>query len=315
MVSLSEIPDIANPVYRGRFAPSPTGPLHFGSLLAAVASYLEARCHNGVWLVRMEDLDPPREVPGAADDILRTLSAFGMESDEAVLYQSRRHAAYSESWEHLRTIGASFPCTCSRAALRATRDAGTLNEPFTGGPVYPGTCRKKPPSLDQPAAWRIQVPDAVITFEDAVQGRQRQNLARETGDFVVRRRDGLFAYQLAVVVDDAFQRITHVVRGSDLLSSTPRQIYLQQLLGLAQPDYRHTPVATLVSGEKLSKQTGARALDPTQANAQLYAALHFLGQPVPGELAAAPLAELWEWAMANWQAARIPSCLAHPAPA
>ncbi|HEB59285.1 MAG TPA: tRNA glutamyl-Q(34) synthetase GluQRS [Gammaproteobacteria bacterium] len=294
---------------RGRFAPSPTGPLHFGSLVAAMASYLEVRTRGGTWLVRMEDLDPPREVPGAADHILRTLAAFGMESDEPVLYQSRRLAAYEDSWQRLRETAGCFPCACSRATLRAAGSTLIGNE----GPIYPGTCRRRPPPPGQPVAWRVPVPDVEISFTDAVQGPQRQNLAREVGDFVVRRRDGLFAYQLAVVVDDAFQGITHVVRGSDLLDSTPRQIYLQEQLGVAQPAWLHTPVATLPEGEKLSKQTGAQAVVANSAS--LHAALCFLGQPVPMELARAPLAELWDWALTHWQVTRIPRQLARPAPA
>ncbi len=307
MVSLSD----GARAYRGRFAPSPTGPLHFGSLVAALASYLEARARGGAWLVRMEDLDPPREMPGAADHILRTLAAFGMESDEPVLYQSSRHAAYAEHWQWLREHAGLYACNCSRASLRAAAGAGAPGET---GPVYPGTCRRRPPADETDVAWRLPVDDVLIRFEDAVQGPQAQQLAREVGDFVLRRRDGLFAYQLAVVVDDAFQGITHVVRGSDLLASTPRQIFLQQRLGLPRPDYLHTPVATLAGGEKLSKQTGARPVDPARASETLHAALCFLGQPAPVELAHAPLSALWDWAHAHWQAARIPREMGRPAP-
>ena len=257
------------PKYRGRFAPSPTGPLHFGSLVAAVASYVDARAHGGEWLVRMEDVDVPRCVPGADADILRTLEAFGFEWDGPVMYQSTRTGAYGEALDRLRRDGMAYPCSCSR------REAGAG--------IYPGTCRARMQDPLRPPAWRVRVDDAVIALEDRRAGAIRQNLAREVGDFVVLRADGLFAYQLAVVVDDAAQGITDVVRGADLLDSTPRQIWLQQLLGFATPEYLHVPVATNPAGEKLSKQTLAPRLIAADAGKELCAALRFLGMPVPAD--------------------------------
>ena len=211
--------------YRGRFAPSPTGPLHFGSLIAAVASYLEAKTCKGQWLLRMEDLDRPREMPGAADVILRTLQAFGFEWDGPVLYQSRRDEAYAAALEKLRQAGFIYGCACTRREIADSAIDGI------DGPVYPGTCRGGLPSGKSPRAWRMVTEDRNIAFDDAIQGRLSQNLQRDIGDFVLKRADGLYAYQLAVVVDDAEQGITHVVRGADLLDSTSRQIYLQQMLG------------------------------------------------------------------------------------
>jgi glutamyl-Q tRNA(Asp) synthetase len=231
-------------IYRGRFAPSPTGPLHFGSLVAALGSYLDARAHGGEWLVRMEDLDTPRVVPGAADDILRTLERFGLQWDGPVLYQSSRIEAYEAALENLRARGLVFPCICSR------KDVGER---------YPGTCRKgaKPGRT----SWRFQAGPATVAFVDRRLGTQSQNVEEYVGDFVLKRADGVFTYQMAVVVDDAFQGITHVVRGEDLLDSTPRQILLQRALGYPQPDYLHLPVVLNEAGQKLSKQTGAAVLD------------------------------------------------------
>ncbi|HEY0665566.1 MAG TPA: tRNA glutamyl-Q(34) synthetase GluQRS, partial [Gallionella sp.] len=212
--------------YRGRFAPSPTGPLHFGSLVAAVGSYLDAKHHRGTWLVRMEDLDTPRCVPGAAEDILRTLDAFSLHSDEPVLYQSRRTAAYEEALQQLKDSGTAYPCCCTRKEIADSALHGIE------GFVYPGTCRDGMAHQRSTPAWRVRTDDAPVAFEDGLQGAQSQHLERDIGDFVVKRADGLFAYQLAVVADDAFQGITHVVRGADLMHSTARQIHLQRLLGL-----------------------------------------------------------------------------------
>lgn len=251
-------------VYRGRFAPSPSGPLHFGSLVAAVGSWLRARSRRGIWLVRMEDLDPPREVPGSADDILTTLAAFGLVSDEPVVYQSRRTAAYAAAFERLRSAGHVFACRCSRANLQAT--AG----------LHRGGCMADAPD-DQPAAWRVRVPDLNIAFEDAAAGRFSQNLANEVGDFVVRRVEGWYAYQLAAVVDDAEQAISEVARGMDLLDSTPRQIYLQRLLGLPTPDYLHLPLVVDAFGRKLSKQDRDRPVETRDPMPALRQALAFLG--------------------------------------
>jgi glutamyl-Q tRNA(Asp) synthetase len=288
-------------LYRGRFAPSPTGPLHFGSLVAAVASHLDARAHGGEWLVRIEDLDTPRCVPGAADDILRCLEAFGMQWDGAVLYQSRRGEAYRAALDHLRRDGAIYGCACSRSEIAAAAAPGI------DGPVYPGTCRNGLPARRAARAWRVRTRGARITFEDAVQGTIMQDVEHDVGDFVLHRADGLFAYQLAVVVDDAAQGITDVVRGADLLDSTPRQIWLQRLLQLPTPRYAHVPVAVNAEGEKLSKQTHAAAVDHRQPAPTLAQALTFLGQKVPADIAWGPLAELWRWARMHWRVPGIPA--------
>ena len=290
------------PNYRGRFAPSPTGPLHFGSLVAAVGSCLDARAHGGAWLVRMEDVDTERNVPGAADAILRTLEACGFEWDGAVLYQSRRGEAYAAALERLQAAGWAYGCACSRREIADS--AGGLA--VDGGLVYPGTCRAGLPPGRAARAWRLRVPDAEVGFDDRLQGRLAQVLARDVGDFVLRRADGPFAYQLAVAVDDEFQGISDVVRGADLIASTPRQIWLQRCLGYATPRYAHLPVATNAAGEKLSKQTRAPALVPGREAADLVAALRFLGQPVPAELAEARAGEVWAWAFANWSFAAVP---------
>ena len=290
------------PDYRGRFAPSPTGPLHFGSLVAAVGSCLDASAHGGAWLVRMEDVDTERNVPGAADAILRTLEACGFEWDGAVLYQSRRGEAYAAALERLQAAGWAYGCACSRREIADS--AGGLA--VDGGLVYPGTCRAGLPPGRAARAWRLRVPDAEVGFDDRLQGRLAQVLARDVGDFVLRRADGPFAYQLAVAVDDEFQGISDVVRGADLIASTPRQIWLQRCLGYATPRYAHLPVATNAAGEKLSKQTRAPALVPGHEAADLVAALRFLGQPVPAELAEARAAEVWAWAFANWSFAAVP---------
>lgn len=286
--------------YRGRFAPSPTGPLHFGSLIAALGSYIEARRRGGKWFVRMEDLDKPREAPGAAEAILRTLEAYGFEWDGEVRFQSQRSAAYGEALDRLERRQAVFPCACTR------REISDSALSLAGEPVYPGTCRGGLPPGRPVRAVRVRVNQVVIAFDDALQGRFEQNLAHEVGDFVARRGDGIFAYQLAVVVDDAEQEITDVVRGADLLASTPRQILLQRLLGYTTPRYLHLPVAVNRSGEKLSKQTLAAPLGITDGPAQLRRALRFLGQEAPAALTGAGIAELWAWAFENWRSDRIP---------
>ena len=271
--------------YRGRFAPSPTGPLHFGSLVAAVASWLDARAAGGQWLVRIEDVDTTRTVPGAADDILATLEAFGLHWDGEVAWQSRRTALYQAALERLREAGHVYACKCSRKEIA---DSGLFG---LEGAIYPGTCRRLALTPGRELAERMIAAQSPVTFVDAAIGMVSQNVAHDIGDFVVRRRDGLFAYQLAVVVDDADQGITDVVRGADLLWSTPRQILLQRALGYPQPRYRHFPVATNAAGEKLSKQTGAEPIDPAKANDLLRHALAFLGQPEPrGDSPAAILA-------------------------
>ena len=251
--------------HRGRFAPSPTGRLHFGSLVAALGSWLFARAAGGAWIVRMEDLDHEREVRGAADDILRTLDAFGLVSDEPVLRQSLRTDAYADALAVLERAGHAYRCSCSRSDL----------EPFGG--IHPARCLSAPDA--RPPAWRLRVGDSTITFDDGLQGPQVQDLAREVGDFVIWRSDGGCAYQLAVVVDDAAQRITDVVRGADLLDSTPRQILLQRLLGYPQPRHAHLPLVLGEDGRKLSKHDAALAVDAADPLPALRAALQFLGQP------------------------------------
>lgn len=296
------------PAYCGRFAPSPTGPLHFGSLVAALGSYLEARCRQGLWRVRMEDVDLPRCRPGADRQILSTLEAFGFAWDGEVMYQTARQDAYQAALERLKMDGAVFPCACTRRELA---DSALAPD---GAHLYPGTCRPGLPPGRAPRAWRLAVPDTEVRFEDAVQEHQRQNLAREAGDFVLLRADGLFAYQLAVVVDDAAQGITHVVRGADLLDSTPRQIHLQRLLGYATPAYAHLPVAVNGAGEKLSKQTLAAPVDAADPAPALVAALDFLGQTPPPDLAGASLVEIWHWALTHWRLQRVPHQRSLPVP-
>ncbi len=286
--------------YRGRFAPSPTGPLHFGSMVAAVGSFLQAKSRGGEWLVRMEDLDPPREVPGAADEILRTLEAFGLHWDGAVMYQSRRQAAYETALEKLMAQDALYPCACSRREIADSSVSGV------DGPVYPGTCRDGIASGRAPRAWRVRVNGREIEFVDAVQGRIVRDLALDFGDFVVRRADGYFAYQLAAVVDDTEQGISEVVRGADLIESTPRQMHLQNLLGLPTPAYLHLPVALSQQHEKLSKQTFATPVDIAHPLPMLYQVLRFLGQDPPPVLVESKLDDFWRWAVAHWRLERIP---------
>lgn len=286
--------------YRGRFAPSPTGPLHIGSLIAAVGSYLEAKTHHGQWLVRMEDLDPPREVPGAADQILKTLETYGFEWDGSVLYQSHRQKAYEAALDTLQKQDMLYPCGCTRKEIADSALTGIE------GPVYPGTCRNGLETGKAARAWRVRVQNAEITLNDAIQGHLSQNLGQDIGDFVLKRADGYFAYQLAVVVDDAEQEITHIVRGADLLDSTPRQRYLQQLLGVPTPQYAHLPVAANIAGEKLSKQTLAPPLDLLHPTPAIWDALRFLGQHPPAELMYSDLVTLWSWAQGHWCLDHIP---------
>jgi glutamyl-Q tRNA(Asp) synthetase len=286
--------------YCGRFAPSPTGPLHFGSLVAALGSCLDARAHGGRWRLRLEDVDEPRSVPGAAEGILLTLERFGFAWDGEVVRQSRRKAHYCAAFERLRRSGAVFACACSR------REVADSSLGANGAPRYPGTCRDGLPQGRQARSWRLKVDRGPICFEDALQGRFCQDLAAEVGDFVVLRADGYFAYQLAVVVDDADQGINHVVRGADLMASTPRQICLQRHLGLPQPTYLHLPAAVNAAGEKLSKQTRAKPIDGMRPQQVLTAALAFLGQRPPAELAEADLDSLWRWAIMHWDRSLLP---------
>lgn len=273
----------------GRFAPSPTGALHFGSLVAALGSWLFARAAGGRWLVRIEDLDRERTVAGADRAILATLAACGLESDAPPLYQSQREEAYAAALASLRAAARLRPCWCSRSELEAS------------GGIHPHECLA--PARERPPAWRLRVGAARIAFDDAIQGARQQDLAREVGDFVLWRADGGAAYQLAVVVDDAAQGITQVVRGADLLDSTPRQILLQRLLGLPQPGYAHLPLALGDDGRKLSKQDAARPVDPREPLPALRRALAFLGQRVP---AAGTTAALLAAALAGFDPRLIP---------
>jgi glutamyl-Q tRNA(Asp) synthetase len=294
------MPDSTAP-YRGRFAPSPTGPLHLGSLIAALASWLDARHRGGSWLVRMEDLDPPREEPGAARRILHSLQCHGLQWDGDVMWQGSRSGAYAESLETLAAGGHLFHCDCTRQML---------------GPngACTGRCRERQAAIARPWAVRVAVPaDCRIVFRDRLQGTQVSALGQELPDFVVRRKDDLDAYQLAVVVDDAEQGITDVVRGSDLLDSTPRQIFLQQLLGYSTPRYCHLPVITNAEGQKLSKQNRAPALDDGCPAANLRQALHFLQQESP-PAQLRDVGELLAFALRNWDPGRIPVALAVEAP-
>lgn len=287
--------------YVGRFAPSPTGPLHFGSLVAATASYLEARTNQGAWLIRMDDLDKPREVAGAADSILHILEAFGFQWDQQVMYQSQRDHAYTQALSVLKDRQLAYACTCTRKEI-------TDSSALIGieGAVYPRTCLQQAIKKNHPLAWRIKVEDKTVSFNDAIQGIIAQNLLHDIGDFVLKRADGLFAYQLAVVVDDAAQGVTHVVRGADLLHSTPRQIYLQSLLNIDTPSYMHIPVAANQEGQKLSKQTLALGLNTQDTVMQLWHVLDFLNQSPPNELKLADINTCWEWAMAHWHSNQIP---------
>lgn len=285
--------------YRGRFAPSPTGDLHMGSLVAAVASFLEARVRDGEWLLRIEDIDPPREVPGSADRILRALEKFGFEWDGEVLYQSTRDHAYAAAVETLRQKHQAFDCACSRNDVAEhARHVGTE------GPVYPGTCRDGLGG-GAPRSIRVRAPSSEICFNDLLQGRVCQHVGKDIGDFVVRRADNCYAYQLAVVVDDAWQGITDVVRGVDLLLSTPRQVWLQQLLDVPAPNYLHIPLLLDEHGRKLSKQTRSAPVDPENPAGGLFRALCLLQQSAPAELSVASTDEIWQWAVKHWQPQRL----------
>ena len=275
----------------GRFAPSPTGPLHFGSLLAAAASYLQARRQGGRWLLRIEDIDPPREQPDAAQRILQALEHYRFEWDGPVIYQSASQSVHEAALARLLDAGHAYPCGCSRSDL-ADAPRGPL------GIIYPGTCRAGCAASE--TAIRVRTDDSAVEFADGLQGLQRQRLASESGDFVIWRRDGLVAYHLAVVVDDYEQGVTEIVRGIDLMPSTCRQIWLQRLLGYPTPDYLHIPVAAHADGQKLSKMTGAGAVPLGQPGACLVQVLSALGQEPPERLAAATLDEIWAWGVANW---------------
>jgi len=284
--------------YIGRFAPSPTGPLHAGSLVAALASYLDARAHQGRWLIRIEDIDETRTIAGAADDIIHTLSALGMQSDEPIIWQSQRKSRYEAAFLELENK--VYPCACSRKEITDSR----VSLSSDGAAIYPGTCRSGLPEGRSARAWRLRVPDVgdaldIIEFNDRWQGLVSESLSAAVGDFVLRRADGFWAYQLAVVIDDADQAITHVVRGADLLESTSRQIYLQRLLNKKTPHYLHVPVITNDRGEKLSKQTGAQALDISQPVSTLLVAAKALELDIQAE-AVNSVQSFYEAAVPSW---------------
>ncbi len=282
--------------YRGRFAPSPTGFLHLGSLVTALGGFLQARSNHGEWLVRMEDLDLPRNLAGAADDILFTLETCGLHWDGAVLYQTTRNEIYFEMLHSLKDQ--TFLCGCSRKELQ-------YNQGF-----YDGKCRHGIPFGKTPRTIRLKVPDQIISFEDLIQGSFQQNLSKEVGDFVIKRADGCYAYQLAVVIDDAMQNITEIVRGCDLLDSTPRQIYLQSLLKYPTPKYAHLSIITNTLGQKLSKQTLAKPIDKKNPLPALFQALQYLGHAPPLELLNEKVETLLQWAITNWQLSKIPHVFA-----
>ncbi len=294
----SRLPQDAPTLSRiGRFAPSPTGPLHFGSLLAALASFLDSRASGSRWLLRIEDLDPPREPPGAAEQIIHTLDAYGLHWDGEIAWQSRRLPLYREILQQLLAAGLAYRCQCSRSELK--RRQALLR--------YDRHCLQHPPSAAATCAIRARYPDQTLSFTDRIQGVRRYPSAQSGGDFILFRRDGLFAYQLAVVVDDAEQGVTDIVRGADLIDETPRQQVLQHYLHYPQPDYAHIPVVTNSSGQKLSKQTFAPALslEPELIVPTLWKALHFLGQTPPPELRAARRDELLQWAITHWDITAI----------
>lgn len=308
---MNVVPPMSQTPLRGRFAPSPTGPLHFGSLVSAVGSYLQAKSQGGEWLVRIEDLDPPREVPGASDEILRTLEAFHLHWDGPVLYQSERYDVYEEALDQLARSDHSFPCGCSRKSItESTSDTAAKTGPL--GLIYPGTCRQGLPAGTKARATRLRVTEKRVEFTDLVQGRIGTQLDREVGDFVIKRADGFYAYHLAVVVDDAYQGVNQIVRGMDLLNATSPHVYLQGLLDLPTPQYAHLPIAVNLQGEKLSKQTHANPINPDLAGLMLANALTFLGHtPDPGVLYE-DTETLLGWAVANWDLSRVPRVPAIP---
>jgi glutamyl-Q tRNA(Asp) synthetase len=295
--------------YIGRFAPSPTGPLHFGSLVCALASYLDARHHQGQWLVRIEDIDPPREIPGSTATILKQLESHGLLWDGDLLYQSQRSDAYNAALAQLQNDGLTYSCDCNRQRVAEL------------GGIYDGHCRQR--QVGSESATRLRLPedgrDAIVAFNDLIMGDYQQNLCTEVGDIVVKRRDGLFSYQLAVAVDDHFQNISHIIRGADLLSSTPRQLYVQRCLGasadqVAVIQHGHLPLAVNAEGQKLSKQNHAPALVPGDESTNLWQALHWLQQAPPIELRGDSQKALLSWAIANWSMASIPKTAEIPAP-
>ncbi len=296
-------------IYRGRFAPTPSGPLHFGSMVAAVGSYLDAKSQGGSWALRIDNLDSPRVAPGAVDSILRCLDQFQMAWDGAVVFQNTRLGAYRAALDQLRADELVYACACSR------KEIGDAGIDGADGPVYPGTCRDGLPPGREARAWRVRTKDKAIEFVDLLQGRVCQDLEHEVGDFVVFRADQIFAYHLACAVDDSAQGVTHVVRGADLMASTPRQIYLQRLLGLPTPDYLHLPIAMNAAGEKLSKQTLATPVAAGSAPVILADVLRFLKHAPPDEICADGVSALWDWALEHWKRDRLPGVVSALAPA
>jgi len=288
--------------YRGRFAPSPTGPLHFGSLVAAVASHLQALVAGGDWLLRIEDIDPPREIEGAAEQIIESLAAHGFQWSGSVLYQRHNQQNFDAISRSLLDSDLAFACSCSRAQIRKTARMGAV------GPIYPGTCRDKIDLKHGPHSIRVRTMHEHISFEDALQGQIDCELDEDIGDFIIRRKDGLIAYSLAGALDDHAQGITEVVRGMDLLHFTPAQIFLQRLLGLRTPDYMHVPIAVTEAGDKLSKQTGARPLDNRQPANNLFRCLEFLRQAPPPALRTEPVEAIWSWARSHWEPRKLANC-------
>jgi len=284
----------------GRFAPSPTGPLHAGSVVAALGSFLDARAAGGQWRLRIDDIDPPRQSADAPAEILRQLEALGFEWDGPVLYQSTRLDAYDDAFADLRQRGLVYRCDCSRRQLAKSAATGPL------GRVYPGHCRNRELTGRTDVAWRLRLPDTELALDDRTQGRHACDPVRDLGDPVIRRRDGLWSYHLATTLDDAFLDVTHVVRGADLLPCALVQIALQRMLGLAEPDWQHLPVLVDANGDKLSKQTGARSIDPDDPVRELLRAWRTLGQrPPPARPGSA--AEFHRFAASHWCADRVPA--------
>ena len=286
--------------YIGRYAPTPSGPLHFGSLVAAVGSYLQARKNKGVWLLRIEDIDPPREVAGATASIISMLETFGFEWDGDISYQSQRQHYYEDALQSLKHKQHIYACTCSRKFLLKTAKHGGY------GVIYPGTCRSNATESDKQHSLRLKTASEKTCFTDLLQGNYCQNIETDIGDFIVKRSDGLVSYQLAIVVDDMQQGITEIVRGADLLDSTPRQIFLQQQLGYTSPSYMHLPTACNSQGQKLSKQHHAKPITNSHPVADLCKAMAFLGFTVTKEINDSSLSDFWKWAMDTWDASLLP---------
>lgn len=301
MANLHKSQSLTTSGYVGRFAPTPSGPLHFGSLVAALASFLDARAHQGQWLVRIEDIDPPRCQDGASDHILRTLDAFGLHWDGSICYQSQQQQYYLQALAQLQQQDRLYPCICSRSQLQ-------------GQTIYPGNCRDQFIPSEQASAWRLKVPAMELGFDDLIMPAYEENLSQQVGDFILQRKDGLFAYQLAVVVDDAQQGITHIIRGADLYQQTPRQVFLQKCLALPTPSYGHIPLIINNAGQKLSKQNLAQAISASQAPLLMSQALQRLGQNLPSELKGAPVAEQLAWSIAAWERKKVPAFYQDPVP-